>query len=72
MKKFFRITLGNELFFDLPNDNDISLAQFISNVRMLGYVMNESFYVPVEKINYIVTAQIEHGQVTQFKPTLVQ
>lgn len=73
MKKFFRISFGNGLFFDMPNENDLPLNQFIANILMVGYVMNDNFYVPVHSISYIAVAQIEAGfaNVTPFKPTVV-
>lgn len=71
MKKFFRVFFGNGLFFDLPNENDIPLPQFIANVLMIGYVMNDAFCVPWANINYIVVAQTENGSVVPFKPHTV-
>lgn len=72
MKKFFRVSFGQGLFIDMPNDQDIPLTQFVANVLMVGYIMTDAYYVPVSSINYIATAQFEPGaQITPFKPTLV-
>ena len=72
MKKFFRICFGAGLFFDMPNEQEIPLGQFIANVLMVGYVMNDSFCVPWPSVQYIVAGQMEAGgQVVPFKPTVV-
>jgi hypothetical protein len=72
MKKFFRIGFGGGLFFDMPNETEIPLNQFIATILMVGYVMNDSFCVPWPSITYIVVVQMEAGgQVVPFKPTVV-
>lgn len=70
MKKAFRIFLDTTpvIHFDFPSD--VPLQQFVTALLISGYIMHETFYVPIASVKYILPIEIE-GAITPFQPRVV-